>query len=91
MQHRVRGIHLVFVLAGFNVAQALARIPSIKAQVDASTGRLGLALLAMGIGSVLAMPWTGGLAQRFGSAAVVRASPRWPAPPGRASASPGPG
>ena len=74
MQHRVRGIHLVFVLAGFNVAQALARVPSIKVQVDASTGRLGLALLAMGIGSVLAMPWTGGLAQRFGSAAVVRAS-----------------
>ena len=72
MQHRVRGIHLVFVLAGFNVSQALARVPSIKAQVDASTGRLGLALLAMGIGSVLAMPWTGGLSQRFGSAAVVR-------------------
>jgi len=72
VQHRVRGVHLVFVLAGFNVGQALARIPSIKAQVDASTGRLGLALLAMGIGSVLAMPWTGGLAQRFGSGAVVR-------------------
>ncbi len=74
MLHRVRGVHLVFVLAGFNVSQALARVPSIKAQVDASTGRLGLALLAMGVGSVLAMPWTGGLTQRLGSATVVRAA-----------------
>ncbi len=72
MLNRIRGVHLVFVLAGFNVSQALARVPSIKQQVDASTGRLGLALLAMGIGSVLAMPWTGALAQRYGSAAVVR-------------------
>ena len=72
MLNRVRGVHLVFVMAGFNVSQALARMPSIKQQVDASTGRLGLALLGMGIGSVLAMPWTGALAQRYGSAAVVR-------------------
>ena len=49
MRQRIRGVHLTFVLAGFNVSQALARIPAIKEQVDASTGRLGLALLAMGI------------------------------------------
>ncbi len=72
MLRRVRGVHWVFVLAGFQVAQALARIPTIKDQVDASTGRLGLALLAMGVGSVVAMPWTGALAQRYGSALVVR-------------------
>ena len=70
-------------MAGFNVSQALSRMPSIKEQVDASTGRLGLALLGMGVGSVLAMPWTGALAQRYGSAAVVRVAAPVAAPPGR--------
>jgi MFS family permease len=61
----------VFALAGFLMAQAVSRMPTLRDQVDASTARLGLALLAVGVGSMVAMPWTARLTDRFGSAAVV--------------------
>ena len=67
----VRALVVVFALAGFFMAQAVSRMPTLRDQVDASTARLGLALLAVGVGSMLAMPWTARLTDRFGSAAVV--------------------
>jgi MFS family permease len=67
----VAALVVVFGLAGFLMAQAVSRMPTLRDQVDASTGRLGLALLAAGVGSVLAMPWTARLTSRFGSATVV--------------------
>jgi MFS family permease len=70
----VRALVVVFALAGFLMAQAVSRMPTLRDQVDASTARLGLALLAVGVGSVLAMPWTARLTTRFGSAAVVGVS-----------------
>jgi len=67
----VRALVVVFALAGFFMAQAVSRMPTLRDQVDASTARLGLALLAVGVGSMVAMPWTARLTDRFGSAAVV--------------------
>jgi MFS family permease len=67
----VRALVLVFALNGFLMAQVFSRIPALRDQVDASTARLGLALVAVGIGSVVAMPWTARLTSRFGSPAVV--------------------
>ena len=87
----VRALVVVFALAGFFMAQAVSRMPTLRDQVDASTARLGLALLAVGVGSMVAMPWTARLTDRFGSAAVVgvtgvlAAGRTWtPTPPGRA-------
>ncbi|MDQ4007681.1 MAG: MFS transporter [Actinomycetota bacterium] len=76
MQQRgsVGALVVVFALAGFMMAQVVSRMPTLRDQVDASTARLGLALLAVGIGSVLAMPWTARLTSRFGSAVVVGCS-----------------
>jgi len=65
---------LVFALNGLLLAQTVSRMPSLRDQVDASPGRLGLALLAVGVGSIVAMPWTARLAERFGSPRVVAAS-----------------
>ncbi|MDQ4086146.1 MAG: MFS transporter, partial [Actinomycetota bacterium] len=70
----VRALVVVFALAGFLMAQAVSRMPTLRDQVGASTARLGLALLAVGVGSVLAMPWTSRLTSRYGSAAVVGVS-----------------
>ena len=67
----VRALVVVFALAGFFMAQAVSRMPTLRDQVDASTARLGLALLGLGVGSMVAMPWTARLTDRFGSAAVV--------------------
>ncbi|MGH3367037.1 MAG: MFS transporter [Nocardioidaceae bacterium] len=73
-QGKVRALVIVFALAGFSMAQAVSRMPTLRDQVDASTSQLGVALLAGGVGSVLAMPWTARLTSRFGSAAVVGVS-----------------
>jgi MFS family permease len=70
----VRALVVVFALAGFLMAQAVSRMPTLRDQVGASTARLGLALLAVGVGSVLAMPWTARLTSRYGSGAVVGVS-----------------
>jgi MFS family permease len=64
---------VVFALAGFVGASALARMPSVRAQVGATSAQLSLALVCVGIGSLLAMPLTGRLTERYSSAAVVRA------------------
>jgi MFS family permease len=70
----VRALTLVFAVNGFLMAQVFARVPALRDQVDASTGRLGLALVAVGVGSMVAMPWTARLCSRFGSPPVVLAS-----------------
>lgn len=82
MPHRVprptasiAALTTVFGLAGFMMAQVVSRrMPTLRDQVDASTARLGLALLAVGVGSILAMPWTARLTGRYGSAVVVGVS-----------------
>lgn len=74
LQRSVRALVVVFTLNGFAMAQVFSRMPALRDQVDASPGRLGLALLAVGVGSLVAMPWTARLTDRFGSAAVVRVS-----------------
>jgi MFS family permease len=63
---------VVFAVAGLVISQALARMPAVRDAVGASTGELGLALVGAGLGSLLAMPFTGWLVDRFGSRAVVR-------------------
>jgi MFS family permease len=63
---------VVFAVAGLAISQALARVPAVRDQVGASTGELGVALVGAGLGSLLAMPFTGSLVDRFGSRAVVR-------------------
>jgi MFS family permease len=69
----VPALTLIFALDGFVLAQVLSRMPAIRDQVDASPAQLGLALLASGVGSIVAMPWTARLAERFGSPRVVLA------------------
>lgn len=65
---------VVFALNGFLMAQLMSRMPSLRDQVDASPGRLGLALFAVGVGSIVAMPFTARVAERVGSPRVIAAS-----------------
>jgi MFS family permease len=67
----VPALTAVFALNGFMLAQAVSRMPALRDQVDASPGRLGFALLASGVGSIVAMPWTARVAERYGSPRVV--------------------
>lgn len=73
MTHRgaVLAVAATFAGAGITMASAVSRMPEIKAQVDASTTELAFALVCIGIGSIVAMPFAGRSTQRFGTAPVV--------------------
>ena len=67
-----RAVGLVFVLNGFCFAALVARFPDVREDLDLSNGALGLLLLAIAAGSVLALPSSGWLIQRTSAATVVR-------------------
>ena len=60
-----------FAVDGFVFAGWVVRIPAIKAQVGASSGALGLALLGVSAGAVATMVVTGRLCHRLGSHPVT--------------------
>lgn len=59
-------ISAVFFVNGAVLASWLAHIPAVKAQHQISDGRLGVALLSMAVGAVLALPLAGWLIPRWG-------------------------
>ncbi|HEU4676358.1 MAG TPA: hypothetical protein VFS29_10240, partial [Motilibacteraceae bacterium] len=59
-----RASAVVFTANGALMASWVARIPAAKAHLGASAGGLGTALLCAGIGSVVAMPFSGRLVSR---------------------------
>ncbi len=69
----VAAVLLVFATAGLAMGQTLARVPALRDAVGADTAQLGVALMGMGLGSLLAMPFTGRLVDTFGSRRVVSA------------------
>ena len=64
---------LSFFAAGFAMACWAPIVPFAKAQVGVSDGELGLLLLCIGIGSLVAMPVTGWVSAQFGSKPMVLA------------------
>jgi MFS family permease len=60
-----------FFLNGFAFATWASRIPSVRHDLDLHPASLGLLLLSCSIGSVLALPTSGGSVQRFGARRVV--------------------
>lgn len=65
---------LLFLIVGFGVAAWAPLVPFVKARAGLDDGALGLLLLGLGIGSIVAMPMAGAMAVRFGSRAVLVAA-----------------
>ncbi|MDT0215648.1 MFS transporter [Rothia sp. ARF10] len=65
-------VFVVFALAGVAFATWASRIADAKAGLDLSAGQLGATLFAMSAGSMLAMPSTGRIAERFGVVSTIR-------------------
>jgi fucose permease len=65
-------VALAFALNGFCFATLTSRIPALRSGLDLDNGSLGLLLLAIAAGSVLALPSSGRLIQRGSAAGVVR-------------------
>jgi len=61
----------VFALNGFAFASWVARIPEARAELGLTPGQLGTLLLALSLGSVVALPTAGMWVHRLGAARVV--------------------
>ncbi|RLU07341.1 MFS transporter [Pseudomonas prosekii] len=64
---------VAFFIAGFGIAAWAPLVPYAKARAGLDEGTLGLLLLCLGVGSIIAMPLAGLLATRFGCRRVVSA------------------
>ncbi len=62
---------IAFFIAGFGVAAWAPLVPYAKARAGLDEGTLGLLLLCLGVGSIIAMPMAGALASRFGCRRVL--------------------
>jgi fucose permease len=65
-------VGLAFGLNGFCFATLVSRIPDLRSGLSLGNGSLGLLLLAIAAGSVLALPSSGRLIERGSAAGVVR-------------------
>lgn len=64
---------IAFFIAGFGIAAWAPLVPYAKARAQLNEGTLGLLLLCLGAGSIIAMPVAGALASRFGCRRVLSA------------------
>ena len=72
IDHRHRlSTRLAFLTAGLAMSAWAPLVPYAKERLALAEGPLGLLLLCLGAGSLLAMPLTGALAARFGCRSVV--------------------
>jgi predicted MFS family arabinose efflux permease len=68
------GIAATFFVNGCGFGSWVPHIPDVKLGLGLSDGVLGLALLAIAVGALVALPCSGVLTARFGSRAVTRAA-----------------
>jgi MFS family permease len=67
-------VSTLFFVDGAVLASWLPHIPGVKARLTAGDGQLGLVLLAMAGGAVVALPTAGSLIDRLGSRVVSSAA-----------------
>jgi MFS family permease len=67
----VRGTYVAFSGSGFAFASWASRIPQVRDRLHLSPAQLGLVLLCIAAGSLLALPLSGPVVHRFGSRRTV--------------------
>ena len=60
-------IFVIFTLSGLSIATWAARLPEIKANLDVSTGSIGILILGMSVGSILGLMASAWLMVRLGA------------------------
>ena len=61
----------IFFANGMVIATWVVRVPSVRDHLGLSAASVGIALLGMAVGSLIAMPQTGALAARYGTRRVT--------------------
>jgi MFS family permease len=69
-----RATRMLFFIGGFGTAAWASLVPFAKARAGLDEGTLGLLLLCLGSGSIIAMPIAGALVTRFGCRKVLTAA-----------------
>ena len=69
----VSATYIAFAGSGFAFASWASRIPQVRAHLQLSPTRLGLVLLAIAVGSLMALPLAGPVVHRLGSRRTVAA------------------
>src|SRR4051812_50202252 len=67
-----RATYLAFMASGFAFASWASRIPQVRDRLELSPSQLGLVLLAIAVGSLLALPLSGPVVARLGSRRTVQ-------------------
>src|SRR3954466_8988689 len=67
LRRATRATYLAFMASGFAFASWASRIPQVRDRLHLSPSQLGLVLLALAVGSVLALPLSGPVIARLGS------------------------
>lgn len=67
-------VSCVFVLNGLAFASWVSRVPAIRDGLDLTPGAVGLLLLCLSAGTLLALPLSGAVVGRFGPARTVASS-----------------
>lgn len=62
---------VAFIAAGFAFASWAARIPQVRDRLQVSPAMLGLILLSLALGALVALPLAGSIVHRFGAAWTV--------------------
>ena len=65
-------VGLTFFLNGLVFSSWVSRIPEVRSSFDLTNGQLGLVLLAIALGSVLALPTAGAAINALGTVRIVR-------------------
>ena len=65
-------VSVLFFVEGFVAASWFVRIPEVKDRLNLSSGELGISLLSLTVGLIVAMPLVGWLLTRIDSRAVAR-------------------
>jgi predicted MFS family arabinose efflux permease len=73
-QFEQRSTRIAFFIAGFGVSAWAPLVPFAKARAGIDDGVLGLLLLCLGAGSIVAMPLAGALSARLGCRVVITTS-----------------
>jgi predicted MFS family arabinose efflux permease len=66
-----RAVYVAFIGSGLGFASWAARIPQLRDALEASPATLGLVLLSVALGSLVALPLAGLIVTRFGAARTI--------------------
>ena len=77
LRHARVAVAAVFFLDGMGFGNWVVRIPAVRERLGLGEGALGLALLGVAVGALIAMPVAGRLVGRRGSRPVTRVALVW--------------